>query len=534
MSVVRKASRTRLGIYHQFKHSARLCSGVNKLDERENGSKGPSAQEDVMLIEENGEKVLRFLGKHLENMEGRHGQQRVVKPGDIANALPESAPLKGACFDTILNDVDKIIWPGLLHWQDPRFMAYYPSNASLPAILAETLIAGAGVVGLQWVSSPAATELEVRVMDWLAKAIGVGGPFLHTSLEGGGIIQNTAGEAIANVMVCARVEKQRLLLFGDRDWSKLSSEEREQVYYNDSSKLVVYMSDQSHFSGPKAVRVAGMRLKIIPAKATSDGNMVLQPEDLEKQIHADREAGLIPCALQLNYGTTNTSSYDSLADFGDLVKEHGLWLHVDAAYAGASWILPKFQHRTKALEQLATSFNFNGSKWFLCGFDSAFLWVKDRRLLQQTFTATDAYLAESEVTCPYNPELKDWSVPLGRRFRSLRIWMVLRYYGLEGLQAHLDRTIVMANILREFLVAHPEKYEIPVKTELGLVVFCLKDGCEATRALCEKLRQGGFLVYPSVLRDQAVIRVALGGTYTTNEDVKSLCELIQKCTTSVQ
>ncbi len=498
--------------------------------------------------------MLRLLGRHFEGLSSRRVPVRndALSPGDIAARLPERAPRHAREFDKILRDVEDVIFPGLTHWQHPRFMAYYPSSTSVPAILAETLIAGSGVVGLQWAASPAATELEVRVMDWLAEMIGVGGDFLHTSGRGGGIIQNTAGEAIANIMVAARVEKQRQLLFGDVPQSELTQDQREETYYADSSRLVAYMSDQSHFSGPKAVRVAGMRLRTVAARLDSaDGSYGLRPDDLAAQIREDRAQGLIPCAVQLNYGTTNTSSNDEIESFGQLASEEGLWLHVDAAYAGASWILPQFRPRTAAVERVADSFNFNGSKWFLCGFDSAFLWVRERKLLQAVFAASGPYLAQRDpeaaagvdpdapTTQIYDTEFKDWSVPLGRRFRSLRVWTVLNYFGVEGLQAALQSTIDLADDLRGRLESESSLFDVPVTTELGLVVFSVRGGDEATRKVAEDLLgdgkgEGSFLVYPSQLQGKTIIRVALGGALTDSGDIDLFWQRLVAAAKSVQ
>ena len=478
----------------------------------------------MQALERQGKEVLGMLRRHFEALSSNAIPARPeVKPGDVCAHFGSAPPTAARPFADIVQDVEKTIFPALTHWQHPRFMAYYPANSSVPAILSETLIAGAGVVGLQWASSPAATELEVTVMDWLARMIGVsdGSPFLHTSGKGGGIIQNTAGEAIACVMVCARTNKHREMMFGDR--TDLTEDEREATYYADSSKFVYYCSDQTHFSGPKAARVAGIRVVKIPARMSADGkNFGLQACDLAERIAADKSKGLIPVAVQLNYGTTNTSSNDPVGDFEALVKEENLWLHVDAAYAGPSWTLPEFQHRFADVERVATSFNFNGSKWFLCGFDSGFLWVNDRNALKHTFAASGAYLAPNAGDGIYDPELKDWAVPLGRRFRSLRIWMVINYFGVEGIQAHLRSSIALADGLRKKLASRPDLFEMPIETELGLVVFSLKDGCAQTQALCDTLltKEGGeFCIYPSKLEGRTIVRAALGGVLSDANDV---------------
>lgn len=348
-------------------------------------------------------------------------------------------------------------------------------------------------------------------MDWLAVLLGLGGDFLHRSRKGGGLIQNTAGEAIANIMVCARVRKQRQL-HPELSW--------EESFYADSSKLVVYMSDQTHFSGPKACRVAGLRVRSVPARLV-EGNYRLSSEDVRRAMAEDKAAGLVPCAIQLNYGSTNTSGCDDAAEFEGLVREEDLWLHVDAAYAGPSWMLEEFRADAAAISRVATSVNTNGSKWFLCGFDSAFLWVRDRSLLTSVFAATDIFMAPADDAGVYAPEFKDWSVPLGRRFRSLRIWLTLEYFGTEGLKRYLRSTLGQAHWLRARLSEHPE-FEQPVHTRFGLVCLRLRRGGAATEALGAHLLSAGFLVYPSKIDGQSALRVALGGARTGQKDVEAL------------
>jgi glutamate/tyrosine decarboxylase-like PLP-dependent enzyme len=307
----------------------------------------------------------------------------------------------------------------------------------------------------------------------------------------------------------------------------------EDLYWQDSSSLVVYMSDQTHFSGPKAVRVAGMRLHKIPARKLAHGNMGIAADDIRAAMAEDRAHGLTPCAVLLNYGSTNTSGYDDLESFRDLRVQENVWVHVDAAYAGASLILPEYRERSLLIQQLSTSFNFNGSKWFLCGFDSAFLFIRDRQLLKTVYAAGDAYMARPEDEDVYNPEFKDWSIPLGRRFRSLRIWMVLSYFGVEGLQNYLRQSIAQANAFRKRIDDSPVFKQI-VKTEWSLVCFHLNtdDGSKNERFLqrLEELSDHGknVLVYPSQLNGQRFVRLALGSVHSTDDDLNFLWGLCQE------
>jgi glutamate/tyrosine decarboxylase-like PLP-dependent enzyme len=447
-----------------------------------------------------------------------------LKPGDVAAGFPQEAPYAARTLEEILATVKRHILPAITHWQHPRFFAYYPATTSIPAILSECLIASLGSVGLQWSANPAATELECVVMDWIMRMLHApeDSPFLHQSREGGGIIQNTAGEAMAVVMVAARVHRHRQD-HGELPW--------EDLYWQDSSSLVVYMSDQTHFSGPKAVRVAGMRLHKIAARKLPHGNYGITADDVRQAMAEDRARGLKPCAVLLNYGSTNTSGYDELESFRGLREDEDVWVHVDAAYAGASLILPEHQKRSRCLQDIATSFNFNGSKWFLCGFDSAFLFIRDRQLLKTVYAAGGEYLAKAAEEEVYNPEFKDWSIPLGRRFRSLRIWMVLSHFGVEGLQSYLRKTIAQADDLRRRIDESGILRQL-VRTEFGLVCFQLNsddaDQNEAFLRRLDQLSEHGkrFLLYPSQLNEQRFVRLALGGIHSREKD---LDELWQAC-----
>ncbi|WP_141734184.1 pyridoxal-dependent decarboxylase [Oligoflexus tunisiensis] len=465
------------------------------------------------------QQLLPVIAQHL----GQLPQQPVkpgIKPGDVARNFAAAAPPTARSLDELLKEFQDLILPAITHWQHPRFFAYYPATTSLPAVLSELLIAALGSVGLQWSANPAATELECVVMDWIMRLLHApeDSPFLHLSRQGGGLIQNTAGEALAVVMVAARVQQHRREGAG-------REQDPEDIYWQDSSSLVAYMSDQTHFSGPKAVRVAGMRLHKIPARRLAHGNMGISAEDARQTMAADRAQGLTPCAVLLNYGSTNTSGYDELASFVGMREQEKVWVHVDAAYAGASLILPEYRERARLIQDIATSFNFNGSKWFLCGFDSAFLFIRDRQLLRTVYAAGGEYLAQTGDESIYNPEFKDWSIPLGRRFRSLRIWMVLSYYGVEGLQAYLRGSIAQADWFREKIDASAAFQQI-VRTEWGLVCFQLKSTDPGKNELFlqrleERSEQGrNFLFYPSQLNGQHFVRLALGSVHTTQEDLE--------------
>ncbi|CAK9070628.1 Aromatic-L-amino-acid decarboxylase (AADC) (DOPA decarboxylase) (DDC) [Durusdinium trenchii] len=477
---------------------------------RESSAMAPPKKVDGDILVKLGQQTLEAISRFTKSIP-QQGVWKDVEPGQLAADFAKEPPVEPTEYGQILQKLETTIFPGALSWQHPKFMAYYPSSSSVPAILSETVIASIGSVGLQWKSNPIGTELEVVVMDWVAQFLGIGPAFHHTSGVGGGIIQNTAGEAMLNIMICARTRMHRRLQ-PDLSW--------EDAFHQDSSSFVVYISDQAHFSVEKACRLAGLRCRRVAARL--EGNFSLQPSDVKEAMEKDRAAGLKPVALVLTYGSTNTSGTDDIAAFKDFAQEDDLWIHVDAAYAGAAWSLDEFKKDSQAVSEVVTSVNMNGSKWFLCGFDSAFLWVRDRQLLLDVFSASGVYMADAGELSIYNPEFKDWSVPLGRRFRALRIWMVFEYFGTSGIRSYIQQAIDQANWLRERIEEEPKGlFEQPVTTKFGLVcVRCPSD--EATLGLASRLSELGYGIAPSKICDRDALRIALGSTATTQAHVEQL------------
>lgn len=475
---------------------------------------------DPELLKQHGQTLLDYLATYIEDM-STLSVKPSIHPGDLTKQFAVQASLSGRTFEDILEDFKGKILPGVTHWQHPHFFSYYPSASSLPAVLAELAIAAIGSVGLQWSANPIGTELECIVMDWLMRWFHADedSPFLHSSGKGGGLIQNTAGEALVVVLTAARFRVHRLQLgLIDED---LTEQEKAPLFYQDASKLVAYMSDQTHFSGVKAARVAGIQVNILAAKRLRNGNYGIDAEQVATAMLVDQKKGLIPCYVQLNYGSTSTCGYDDITSFLQLPDRENVWLHVDAAYAGASLMLPRYRSTAVAIQQVSDSFNVNGSKWFLCGFDSAFLFVRDRNCLKDVYSATGDYLEQPEAEQVFNPEFKDWSIPLGRRFRSLRIWMVMEYFGQQGFTKFLQQAIDQGDWLRE-QIQSSDNFELVVETDLGLVCFHPVDS-GATESLVNYLQSAPgnrYLVYPSKINGKLFIRVALGGSNTTLEDVK--------------
>jgi len=496
-------------------------------------------------------KVSDLLSKYFECM-SRNPQHHLVTPlkgfrrGKAAESFASCPPEIGKrqlekedpC-GALVRQVETNIMPYLTNWNHPNFFAYYPAANSVPSVLADTLIQGFNPIGFSWSSSPISTELEVVVMDWIALLIKLpsSSPFLHRSGIGGGLIQNTAGESMFAVCAAAKFKTQKRLFIeeqgkemeeeGITTTTSLGQDEREEIFYRDSSNLVVYMSDQTHFTGRKAARLNNMRTRVLPAEKRN-GNFSLRASTVKQAMDEDRKKGFVPCLVLLTYGTTNTCGFDDLGEYHKLSKdEKDVWIHLDAAYAGASWILPDIP--TPPLE-LCNSFNFNGSKIFLCGFDSAFLFVKNRDWMKDCFSESGEYMDQSpgERTI-FDPEFKDWGVPLGRRFRSLRIWMVIEYFGAEGLREYIQKKIDSAQWLGE-KIDQSSHCEQVVKATLGLVVFRAtigKNRDEMTKSLGNFLNQKGFLLYPSQVEAKTVLRVSIGSVLTELKHVKELWDAIE-------
>ncbi|KAJ9464690.1 Tyrosine decarboxylase 1 [Diplonema papillatum] len=466
-----------------------------------------------------GLETLNLLERHFEKL-GKSVDVKPVglKPGDLAAKFAEGAPSAPSDFSAILKDVEEKIMPGVTHWQHPQFMAYYPANTTVPSVLADAVITALGAVGLQWASCPIGTELEVVVMDWIAKLMGIDGPFLHTSKKGGGMIQSTASDIAAAVAVCARTRKHESL--------GITGEER---FYADSSRFVRYESSDTHFSGKKAARVAGMRCRQIRPELLPDtGNYGITSRQVAAAIEEDLAQGLVPCMVNLNHGTTNTCGYDDPKGFKELAEKYDVWVHADCAFAGSALLLPERHGLSRELQEACTSFNINGSKWMLCGFDSAFLWVRDRRLLLNCFSASCDYMMEDlSAQSVYSPEFKDWAIPLGRRFRSLRVWMVLQYFGSEGIRDFIRDGNRQADYLRAQVDA-TEGFEQLVSTDLALVCLCVRNkaGDNVSEAVADALQEAGYFIGASNLRGTPMIRVALGGVNTTLAEVKHLWDAL--------
>jgi len=432
-----------------------------------------------------------------------------MHPGELRSYLPQQAPQRGESFDSILADVEKLILPGITHWQSPNFFAYFPSNASGPAILGDLLSSGLGVQGMLWATSPACTELETHVLDWLVPALGLPERFLSTS-TGGGVIQDTASSATLCAVLTAR---ERATNFQSNQSGI-------------SAKLCAYTSNQAHSSIEKAIQIAGLgreNLRLIE----TDENFAMKPSSLVGAVQRDLAAGLKPFFACATVGTTSSNAIDPVPQIGDFCRQHGLWLHVDAAMSGTAALCPEFRHLHDGVES-ADSYCFNPHKWMFTNFDCDCFYVADRKTLIQTLSVLPEYLRNKATESGAVIDYRDWQIPLGRRFRSLKLWFVLRHYGIEGLQFHIREHVRLAQEFASW-VRKDDRFELAVEPPLNLVCFRLKSSDDANQKLMDALNRSGDLYFTHTrLQNRLTLRLSVGQANTTTTHFQNAWHRIQK------
>jgi aromatic-L-amino-acid/L-tryptophan decarboxylase len=438
-----------------------------------------------------------------------------VEPGQVRASLPARPPAKGEDFSAILRDVEKLILPGVTHWQSPNFFAYFPCNASGPAILGDLICSGLGVQGMLWATSPACTELEMHVLDWLVEMLALPEKFLSTR-SGGGVIQDTASSASLCALLAAR---ERATHFGS---NKRGCD----------GKLVAYVSSQAHSSLEKAVQIAGLgrdNLRLISV----DEKFAMDPAALGQQIAGDRRAGLVPCFVCGTVGTTSSNAIDPIGDIGRICREHNIWLHVDAAMSGTAALCPEFRHTHKGLES-ADSYCFNPHKWMFTNFDCDCFYVADRNSLIQTLSVLPEYLRNKATETGAVIDYRDWQVPLGRRFRALKLWFVIRHYGVEGLRHHIREHVRLAQQFSSWIRAD-DRFELAAPVPLNLVCFRHRGGEEINQELMDQLNRSGDLYLTHTrLNDQFTLRFCVGQTNTEISHVQRAWERIQQETARLE
>jgi aromatic-L-amino-acid/L-tryptophan decarboxylase len=389
----------------------------------------------------NAHELVEWMAGYMENVEN-YPVKSALAPGEILNRINEHPPLESESFDDLMKDFNEIIMPGITHWQNPNFFAYFPANTSPPSILAEMLIATLGSQCMIWETSPAAAELEEKMMNWLRDLI-------ELPAEFEGVIQDSASTATLGAILTAR--------------EKITNYSNNNNGSEHTGTLRVYCSEQTHSSVEKAVKISGIgRKNLIKIPVREDFSM--NPEKLREAIKNDKKKGYIPCCVVATIGTTGTTSVDPVREIGEICRENGIWMHVDAAMAGTALILPEFQWMLDGREYI-DSFVFNPHKWMFTNFDCTAYFVRDAGALIKTFEILPEYL-KTRTRGKVN-DYRDWGVPLGRRFRALKLWSVIRSYGTEGLRKKVREHINIAARLSE-MISKEDDFEI-----LAPVVICV-------------------------------------------------------------
>ncbi|KAK7873607.1 hypothetical protein R5R35_009297 [Gryllus longicercus] len=434
-----------------------------------------------------------------------------VEPGYLRDLLPEAAPERPEHWRHVLADVERVIMPGMTHWQSPRFHAYYPTGSSFAAMVGEMLSAGLGCIGFSWAASPVATELETHMMDWLARLLALPEHFLNAAPgPGGGVLQGSASEATLVALLAAKERTVRRLL----------EEQPEQDAALLKTRLVAYTCDQANSSVEKAGLLASLPMRLLP----SDAQGRLRADVLQRAVDEDRANGLLPCFVVATLGSTPTCAFDPLPELGQLCQRERLWLHVDAAYAGTALLCPEYRHIAEGAE-LADSFCVNPHKWMLINFDCSAMWVRDSHQLVEAFTVDRIYLAHHKQGLA--PDYRNWQIPLGRRFRALKLWLVLRLHGAEGLRAHVRHQVALARHFEALARAHAAVHVATVA--LGLVCFRLQGPEALTEELLAALRtRGRIYVVAGAAEGRLVIRFCICSRLTRAADVDFAWEEIRQ------
>ncbi len=459
-----------------------------------------------------GKEVIDWIADYYERVESLPVLSQ-VKPGEIRASLPAGAPHQGESFRAMLSDIDRLILPGITHWQSPNFFAFFPANTSAPSILGEMLSAGLGVQGMLWATSPACTELETHVLDWLVDMLALPAQF-KSSGSGGCVIQDTASSAALCAVLTAR----------ERATDFVSNEQ------GANGKLIAYTSNQAHSSIEKAVKIAGLgrkNLRLIDV----DENFAMRPELLLARIQADRREGLIPCFVSATVGTTSSNGLDPLRAIGEICRTENIWFHVDGAMAGTAALCPEFRDIQDGIE-FADSYCFNPHKWMFTNFDCDCFFVADRAALIKTLSILPEYLHNQATESGAVIDYRDWHVPLGRRFRALKLWFVIRHYGIEGLQHHIREHVNLAQQLARW-VTESADFELAAPAPLNLVCFRHRGGDETNRQILERLNQSGdiYLTH-TLLNGKFTLRLCVGQTQTEAQHVEHAWKLIQAASQS--
>ncbi|WP_422732995.1 pyridoxal-dependent decarboxylase [Micromonospora sp. WMMD558] len=436
-------------------------------------------------------------------------------PGTVVAALPDGPPERGEPVEAVLADLDTLVTPHLTHWQHPGFFGYFPANTSGPSVLGDLVSAGLGVQGMLWATGPACTELETAMLDWLADLLDLPKRF-RSAGAGGGVIQDSASSAtlVATLVAVHRASGGR--------WREGGVDRRYRAY----------TSTQGHSSIEKAARIAGLGTDGVRAVEVDPETLAMSPAALRAAVEADRADGVVPALVVATVGTTSTTAVDPLPEIGAICAEYGIFLHVDAAYAGAAAVCPELRFGHAGLEY-ADSYCFDPHKWLLTGFDCDASWVADRGELTEALTVLPEYLRNAASESGAVIDYRDWQVPLGRRFRALKLWFVLRWYGVEGLRAHIRSGVALAARFADRVRAD-ERFELAAPHPYSLVCFRLRADDAVNAELLARVNATGrvHLTHTSVAGRYA-LRLAVGSPQTTTSHVDEAWTLLTETATTL-
>ncbi len=472
---------------------------------------------------QHGHALIDWIAEYLEGVE-QHPVGSRVQPGDIRASLPEHPPAavvrgEAESFEDVLADLDRIVMPGITHWQHPSFFAYFPGNTSYPAILGDLAASGLGVQGMSWVTSPACTEVETLMMDWMQELLGLPEKFRSTSAHGGGVIQGSASEATLTSILAAR-------------WRATGGAVN---HDGDTSRLVAYSTSQSHSSIEKGLRIAGIgvdRMRVVPHDPAT---FAMVPAELARMVAADRAAGLVPFWVCANRGTTSSLAFDPIPEIAEVAGANGMWLHVDAAMSGIAALAPEHRWVHEGME-FADSYCTNPHKWMGVNFDCDLFYVADRSALLGALSILPEYLRSAAAESGAAIDYRDWQIPLGRRFRALKLWFTLRAGGVGDAQAMIRRHCALTQQLAEWVLLD-DRFEIVAPHPLNLLCVRLKAGDPheadtATDAMISAANDTGLALFTrTVLDGRVACRISIGGRTTEARHVAAGWEVLQSVAT---
>jgi aromatic-L-amino-acid/L-tryptophan decarboxylase len=455
-----------------------------------------------------GHQLIDWIADYVEGVE-RYPVSPVVQPGAVRAALPASPPVKPERWAAVHADLERVVLPGIVHWQHPSFFAYFPSNTTYPSILGELLAAGLGVQGMSWVTSPACTELETLMLDWMVELLGLPEPLHSTSAGGGGVIQGSASEAVLVAICSARWRATAGAVNAD----------------GDTSRLVGYATEQTHSSVEKGLRIAGIgtdRLRLV----AHDPSFAMRADALADAIAADRAAGMVPFFVCATHGTTSSMAFDPTPEIGPLCREERMWLHVDAAMSGIAALAPEHRWVNEGLEY-ADSYCTNPHKWMGVNFDCDLYWTADRTALLGALSILPEYLRSAAAETGAAIDYRDWQVPLGRRFRALKLWLTIRVDGVAAIQGMIRRHVELTQRLAA-LVRADDRFQIVAPHPLNLLCIRLAAGDDATDRLIEDANATGSVLFTrTVLDGRSTLRFSIGSRTTEWRHVAAAWQLLQ-------